>query len=87
MLWPGGMRKIAAENIALRQQLVIFSQKQKRPSKLIVSDRFIFGFLSFFMSSSRLTKIAIIVKPATILKFHKALVECKYSNLFSKQKL
>jgi len=82
-LRPRGIRRIAAENIALRQQLVILRRKQKRSPKLIASDRFIFGFLSFFMSSSRVAKIAIIIKPATILKFHKALVKHKYSNLFS----
>lgn len=83
MLRPGGMRKVAAENIALRQQLLVVSRKQKRSPKLLTTDRFIFGFLSFFISSTRLSKIAIIVKPATILKFHKALVERKYRSLFS----
>ena len=35
------------------------------------------------MSAKRLARIAIILKPATLLKFHKALVNRKYRLLFS----
>lgn len=83
LLRPGGVRLVAAENIALRKQLILLSRKQKRAPKLITFDRIIFGFFSSFISAKRLSRIAIIIKPATILKFHKALVQRKYNLLFS----
>ena len=42
----GGMRKVAAENIMLRQQLIVMARKQKRSPKLHTSDRFIFVLLA-----------------------------------------
>lgn len=47
------------------------------------SDRFLFGFFTFFISEVRLRRVAIIVKPNTILSFHRALVKRKYSRLCS----
>jgi transposase InsO family protein len=38
-----------------------------------------------FISPKRLSRIAIAIKPATLLKFHKVLVKCKYQLLFSKK--
>ena len=51
--------------------------------KLTSFDRIFFGCTAFFIGEKRLQKIAIILKPATILKFHKALVNRKYRSLFS----
>ena len=79
----GGIKAVAAENIALRQQLITVQRKRYRAPNLTTHDRFIFGFLAYFIPASRLRKIAIIVKPASILKFHKYLVERKYKKLFS----
>lgn len=85
LLRPGGMRAIVAENLALKQQLLVVSRKYKRVPKLKFLDRFILGWLASFIKSSRLFKIAIILKPATILRFHKALIKRKYHLLFSKR--
>lgn len=82
LLLPGGLRKIAAENVALRKQLMTMSRGMKRPPKLVTSDRIFFGMLGAITSSHRLEKIAITLKPATSLKFHKALIKQKYSALF-----
>ncbi len=41
------------------------------------------GFLAFIISESRLKKVTVIFKPATLLAFHKALVKRKYSKLYS----
>jgi len=43
----------------------------------------IFAWLSLWMTSKRIIRSAIIIKPATILHFHQALVKRKYSRLFS----
>ncbi len=48
-----------------------------------MSNHFIFGLLSALIKSNRLGKIAIIVKPATLLKLHQALVDRKYRQRYS----
>lgn len=80
---PGGVKAIMAENIALRQQLIVVKRKRKRAPQLSTKDRLLFGFLASFISHSRLDKIAVVIRPATILKFHKALVDRKYKLLYS----
>jgi hypothetical protein len=80
---PGGARKIAAENLALRQQLISVTRHLNRAPKQSVKDRIRFGFLLEFISPKRLSHIAIAIKPATLLKFHRALIKCKYQLLFS----
>jgi putative transposase len=79
----GGVRAIAAENIVLRQQLITLSRKHKRAPRLTFFDKITFGILTSMMSVKRLQRIAVIIKPTTLLKFHKALVNRKYSLLFS----
>ena len=83
LLRPGGVKAIAAENIALRQQLITLSRQYKRSPKLNTSDRILFALLGSWIKPKRLSKIAILLKPATLLKFHKALVNRKYHFLFS----
>ena len=83
LLSPGGVRGVTAENIALRQQLITLSRSQKRASRLTFFEKITFGLLASMISVKRLAKIAIILKPATLLKFHKALVNRKYRLLFS----
>jgi putative transposase len=79
----GGVKAIAAENLLLKQQLITLKRNQKRSSKLTPSDRFIYGILLSWINPKRLLKTAIIIRPGTLLKFHKALVEKKYQILFS----
>jgi len=80
---PGGAKALAAENMALRQQLITLSRHHKCSPKLTTSDRIIFDFLTRVIRPKRLSRIAILIKPATLLKFHKALVNKKYQLLFS----
>ena len=86
LLLPGGLHKIASENMALRKQLIALSRGIKRSPKLTTCDRITFGMLASMISPKRLARIAIILKPATFLKFHKALVKRKYRLLFSNKK-
>ena len=83
LLRPGGLRAVVAENIALRKQLISLSRHQKRAPKLTAINRIMFGILTAMISPERLRRIAIAIKPATLLKFHKALVQRKYRLLFS----
>lgn len=80
---PGGAKALLAENMAMRQQLVIVGRQRQRVAKLTASDRFIFGVLAGLIAPPRLRKIAVVIKPATLLKFHKALVQRKYRRLYS----
>jgi len=80
---PGGTLSIVAENIALRQQLIVLNRTRKRSPPLTTHDKILFGFLAKLVKRTRLQKIAITLKPATILKFHKALVKRKYKLLYS----
>ncbi len=83
LLKPGGVKVVMAESMATKQQLIVMSRGKKRAPKLTTLDRFYFGFLAYFIGENRLQKVAVILKPATILRFHKALVQRKYSKLYS----
>ncbi|WP_367607659.1 hypothetical protein [Legionella sp. W05-934-2] len=80
---PDGVRRVASENISLRNQLVSLTRNSKRAPKLTAGDRTIFAILASLIGAKRLSRIAIGLKPATIFKFHQALVKRKYSILFS----
>jgi transposase InsO family protein len=83
LLKPGGVKVVMAETIAMKQQLIVMNRGKKRSPKLATSDRFLFGLLAIFIGGSRLKKIAVIIKPTTILAFHKSLVNRKYNRLYS----
>jgi hypothetical protein len=83
LLKPGGMKIVMAETMIMKQQLIVMNRGRARAPKLGTSDRFIFGLLAHFIHEKRLHKVAVIIRPATILSFHKALVKRKYSRLYS----
>jgi putative transposase len=80
---PHGAKALMAENMMLRKQLITLSRRHIRSPKLSLLDRVIFAILAQLIKPRRLLKSAIIIKPATILKFHKSLINKKYSMLFS----
>ena len=80
---PGGIKVVIAETQTMKQQLIMMNRGKGRAPKLTSFDRFFFGFIAFFIDKKRLQRIAVIIKPATILKFHKALVQRKYRGLYS----
>jgi len=79
----GGVRAVIAENPVLKQQLVVLRRARRRSPNLTLSDRLLCGFGSLFLSSGRIRKVAIALRPSTLLAFHQALVRCKYHRLFS----
>src|SRR5260370_19505451 len=79
----GGVRAVMAENLLLKQQLIVLRRARKRASNLTPSDRLLCGFCSMFLSPGRLCKVAVALRPSTLLAFHQALVRCKYRRLFS----
>jgi putative transposase len=80
---PGGVRAVIAENLLLKQQLLVLRRARQRAPNLALSDRLISAFGSLFLSPGRIRKIAIAVRPSTLLAFHQALVRRKYRRLFS----
>jgi len=83
LLAPGGTQVLIAENLLLKHQLLILKRSSRRVPNLTPLDRIVLGFCSLLMSPSRLLRAAIVVKPATILTFHRALRARKYRFLFS----
>ena len=79
----GGVRAVMAENLLLKQQLIVLRRARKRAPNLTPSDRLLCGFWSIFLSPGRIRKAAIALQPSTLLAFHQALVRCKYRRLFS----
>ena len=85
LIRPGGVKTVRAENLILKHQLMTLTRQRTRAPQLTTFDRVLFGYLAFFISKERLKKIAVSLKPATILKFHQALVKRKYRDLYSRQ--
>jgi putative transposase len=83
LLRPGGMRAVAAESLLLKHQLLISNRCRKRAPNLTTVDRFVLGLTTLFVNPRRISKLGALVKPATLLKFHRALVDRKYRLLFS----
>jgi putative transposase len=83
LLGPGGSRAIIAENLLLKQQLLVHSRSRQRAPNLSVRDRVLFGFWTLFLSPKRIARSAIIIKPSTLLRIHTALKTRKYRLIFS----
>src|SRR5262245_28476737 len=80
---PDGVRAVIAENLLLKQQLIVLRRARQRAPNLALSDRLICGLGALFLSPGRMRKVAIGVRPSTLLAFHQALVHRKYQRLFS----
>jgi putative transposase len=80
---PGGVRAVIAESLLLKHQLLVLSRSRNRAPRLTPWDRLVFGIGAFLVARNRLAKIAIGIKPATLLRFHRALVQRKYRLLFT----
>src|SRR4029077_5955300 len=80
---PGGVRAVIAENLVLKQQLIVLRRGRRGASSLSLSDRLLCGFGALFLSPGRIQKVAIALRPSTLLAFHQALVRRKYHRLFS----
>jgi putative transposase len=83
LLRPGGVRAVAAESLLLKHQLLISNRARHRAPNLTPTDRFVLGLTTLFVSPNRIPKLGALIKPATLFKFHNALVDRKYRLLFS----
>lgn len=72
LMRPSGAKKLAAENLMLRKQLIVSNRNRKKAPNLTMWERLYFACLS-----------AIVLKPSTLLKLHQYFVKKKYQKLFS----
>ncbi len=84
---PGGVRSVIAENFLLKQQLIVLRRSRQRAPNLTTADRLLCGFASLFLNPGRVRKVAVGLRPSTLLAFHRALVRRKYRRLFSSSHL
>ena len=75
MFKPGGMKAVAAENLVLKKQLLVIQRTRCKAPNLTTMDRLTLGWLAMLPSPRRLIQSAIIIRPSTLLSFHKALVK------------
>jgi putative transposase len=80
---PGGARAVVAESVLVKQQLLILNRSRKRSPNLRPADRLVAGVCVLLMRPGRLIRSAIVLKPSTLLRLHRALTERKYRGLFS----
>jgi putative transposase len=80
---PGGARGLVAESLLLKHQLLILKRSRKRAPNLRFVDRLFLALGSLLIHPDRIRKVAVIVSPASLFKFHAALVKRKYRRLFS----
>jgi len=83
---PGGVRSVAAESMLIKQQLLVLNRARMRAPNLRPMDRVIAALCAACMRPGRLLKTAIVIKPSTIMAFHRMLVQRKYRQLFSPQR-
>src|SRR5215510_4115737 len=80
---PGGLRSVVAESVLMRHQILILNRGRKRAPNLGASDRIIAGLCTLLMRPARVVRSAVVLKPSTLLRFHKMLTKQKYGLLFS----
>jgi transposase InsO family protein len=80
---PGGARSVIAESLLLKHQLLILNRSRERAPNLRPIDRAIAGMSAGFIRPARLLRSAILLKPSTLMSFHRSLVRRKYQWLFS----
>jgi putative transposase len=80
---PGGARAVVAESVLVKQQLLILNRSRRRAPKLRLSDGMVAGVCTLLIRPSRLVRSAIVLKPSTLFRLHRALIQRKYCRLFS----
>lgn len=74
---------LVAEVLLLRQKLLVLKRGKIKCPRLSTSDRLIMGLCTLVMTPKRTGQSAIEVAESTLQNFFRALVNRKYSRLFS----
>ena len=83
LLGPGGVRSVVAESLLVKHQLLVLNRPRERAPNLRPMDRIVVGLCACFMYPARLARAGIVIKPSTIMAFHRALIKRKYRLLFT----
>ena len=70
LLGPGGVKGIIAENLLLKQQLLVVCRPRQRAPNLTPTNRFLLGLCALFLRPNRIVKTPVGVRPSTLLRFH-----------------
>ena len=70
---PGGLRAVVAESLLVKHQRLILNRSRQRAPNLLASDRIVAGVCVLFMRSARVIRSAIVIRPSTVLDFHRTL--------------
>ena len=71
---PVGVRGLVAENVLLKQRLLILGRTRRRGPNLSSAERFVLGLCTLLVSPGRWPKLAVGVRPSTLLELRKCLV-------------
>src|SRR4029453_8089812 len=83
---PGGARSVVAESVLVKHQLLILNRSRKRSPNLRPSDRVAAGLCTLFIRPGRLIRSAIVLRPSTLFRFHRALTQRTHRRLFSSKR-
>jgi putative transposase len=67
LLGPGGVRGLVAENLLIKQQLLILSRTRQRAPNLSPVERSLLELCTLFFRPGRIPKVAVAVKMSTLL--------------------
>jgi hypothetical protein len=74
---------VVAESMLVKHQLLILNRSRNRAPNLRLADRIVAGVCALLIRPGRLIRSAIVLKPSTLLRLHRALTTRKYRRLFS----
>jgi hypothetical protein len=77
LIGPGGVKAILAENLLLKHQLLVLRRPRRRAPNLRQIDRLLFGFWTLRLKPRRLLPAAIVLRPSTLFRLHRELVNFK----------
>src|SRR6202008_3340164 len=83
LLEPGRVRSLVAESLLLKHQLLSVNRSRQRSPNLSAWARILAGWMALLVRLTRLLRSAIVLRPSTLLAFHKAMSKRKYRMLFS----
>lgn len=83
LLGPGGAKAVLAENVLLKQQLLLVTRSRRRGPHLGAMDRLVLGLCTLFLPRRRVEKVAVAIRPSTLLSLRQSLIRRKYRALLS----
>jgi hypothetical protein len=82
LMGTGGAKAVLAESLLLKHQLLVLKRKRLRAPRLTPGEGLLLGLGACFLHPRRLRRMAIILSPATLLRFHRGLRDFKYRLLY-----